>query len=214
MRRNEWLLGGGLVVMMALVGMALLFFWLPNAQRSGQESAIATQVARIPTTPGQTAVIAFGTAQRAALAWQPDAQLLRATATWLPVQEPRALRDGAGQWAFTFYSSATGLVGDISVVGGETTAVTERRVDQPLTPLQVGGWRIDSDEAVDLLLANGGADFIRQEGVTTLSMNLMTDTAENRITWLMALFANRTRQSLTLRLDANTGEIFDGQETP
>ncbi|MFO7532984.1 MAG: hypothetical protein R6W93_11015, partial [Candidatus Limnocylindrales bacterium] len=81
---------------------------------------------------------------------------------------------------------------------------------QPAQPLPaMSGWQVDSHTAVQQFLAEGGHDFMRQEGITTVTMSLRTDDPDGRITWLISAFAAQTNHSFTMNIDANSGGIID-----
>jgi hypothetical protein len=62
---------------------------------------------------------------------------------------------------------------------------------------------------IQQFLGQGGAEFMTSNGVTTLTMMLSTGNENGRIEWLVSLFGDQTLNSLTMRIDATTGEILE-----
>jgi hypothetical protein len=68
---------------------------------------------------------------------------------------------------------------------------------------------LDSPDAVKQFLEEQGESFMASAGVTTLTMMLSTDNQNDRIEWLVSLYATQTGGSLTMRIDATSGEILE-----
>jgi hypothetical protein len=222
MNRLEWILGILLVVLLlAVVVLSFVFWFQPQARTAAGPPNSATVIAAraddiAPTSvfEGQTAKIAFATAQRRAQEWQSDAMLLSATATWPQGARQEELLTGETTWGFTFYAPSTGATATISVVEDKAQLVSQGTHQPASPPLDAGGWKLDSKEAIQSLLDEGGAGFISNEGVTILTMTLSTDNQyqNNRVEWLLALIAPQSGHTLTMRLDANSGEILEFEE--
>lgn len=224
MNRLEWILGIMLVMLLIVVVVLSLLFWFrpdePPIAAGQQNSAttIAQQAERIEPTPvfaGQTAKLAFVAARREAVAWQADAQLLNASATFPQGATAQALLSGETTWGFTFYSPQAGKSASISVVEDQAQLVGEGG-GQGYLPLDVTGWDVDSDEAIRLLLESGGVQFINEEGITILTMALFADNQNetNQIEWLVTLIAPQSGRTLDLRLFAHSGEIIEITKLP
>lgn len=80
---------------------------------------------------GQTAKVAYATAQNAAASWRGDAMLLAATATWSQGAGRSELLPGANSWVFTFYAPGSRQTAVITIVGGQVTLVSEGQVAPP-----------------------------------------------------------------------------------
>lgn len=212
MSRTEWILGGLLVVLLVIVaGLALLLWLQPDL--SDPPSVTIQPIAYTPAYDGQTALVASVVAQQVAQGWQPDAKLYRATATWPGVTVATA-QTGATTWDFTYYSPGQTAVSAISVIENQATLLQNSASDNPLAPLDVAGWKINSPEAVVSLLREGGQSFIEQEGLVTLIMTLTTDNGNGRIEWFLSLFGDQTGNSFTIRLDATSGEVLEIIQAP
>ena len=125
MNRLEWILGIILVLLLVVVGALSLTFWFRNdrtavsAPASNSAAIIADRaddIAPTPTFDGRSAIVAYAAAQNTAVAWQPDAQLFNAQATWPQGSTADELRQGKTSWGFTFYSPATASMALISVL--------------------------------------------------------------------------------------------------
>lgn len=213
MSRAEWILGGILVVLLAVVIVAAALLWLPDDTPEGPIGTVAVTVPVAPTLAfeGNTAVLAFAAANENARAWQADAQLVEARATWPQGVTRDDILTGAAIWDFTFYSPQQNRIASVQVIENVATLVGQNDAQNPVTPLSSTAWQIDSAEAITILLEQAGGDqFLRTQGVSILNMNLSTVTQSGRIEWLISLFSSQTGQSLTIRVDATSGEIIPG----
>lgn len=212
MNRLEWVLGIFLVVLLLVVLALSLMLWQrprsPAAVPPAVSNERAAMVAPTSVFQGETAKTAYALAEERARAWQSDVTLLSADATWPQGTTPQDLLTGTSTWAFTFYSPGQSAIRQVTVVEDKVTLLAERtyRPSQPLPA--TAGWQIDSSTALQYFLAEGGHDFIRQEGITTITMSLRTDDPDGRLAWLISSFATQTNRSLTMHIDANTGGII------
>ncbi|MCA9976311.1 MAG: hypothetical protein KC413_11195 [Anaerolineales bacterium] len=222
MNRLEWVLGIMLALLLVIVAALALMFWFradePGvvavpANTATEVASYANKVEPAPAAEGQSAKLAFVAAQRTAVAWQPDAELLNATATWPQGATEKALRQGEAAWGFNFYSPATASMALISVVDNEAGLIMQGAMETPTQLFDTNGWNLDSSDAVDRLMQEGGSAFINVEGVTALTMTLTTDAGNGRILWHIQLAATQTLRTMTLSLDATSGEILAINQT-
>jgi hypothetical protein len=219
MSRLEWILGILLVVLLgAVIVLSLLFWFQPDpptvAGASGSAAILATRanvIAPTSTFAGQTARVAFAPAQNVASEWREDAVLLNASATWPQGADQQQLLAGETTWGFTFYSAASQSIAAISVVDGQASLISQGENEGQLLPVNSEGWRLDSREAIEQFLSEQGREFMAASGVTTLTMMLTTGNESGRIEWLVSMFANQTGASLTMLIDATSGDILDIQ---
>ncbi|MCB8979550.1 MAG: hypothetical protein H6657_19240 [Ardenticatenaceae bacterium] len=127
MNRLEWILGIILVVLLVVVGVLSLTLWfrndrtaVPNSGPAANSATIIAQraddIAPTPLYDGRSAIVAYASALKAAQAWQTDAQLMQAQATWPQGSTPDQLLRGEESWGFTFYSPSSQRIGVFSVV--------------------------------------------------------------------------------------------------
>jgi len=97
------------------------------------------------------------------------------------------------------------------VIEDTATLIQEGDHTQENPVLNVSGWNLDSQEVIQILLREGGQEFIQNQGVTTLTMTLFTDDKEQngRIEWLLGLISLKNNHSITMRIDATSGEILE-----
>ena len=121
------------------------------------------------------------------------------------------LRQGETTWGFTFYSAQAQQIAILSVVEDTAVVVSEGPHQQENPVLSATGWNVDSKEAIETLLANGGYSFLENSGVATLTMALFADDQEKngRMEWQLSLFSLQSNQALTVRLDATSGEVLE-----
>ncbi|HFE66585.1 MAG TPA: hypothetical protein ENJ93_04915 [Chloroflexi bacterium] len=220
MNRLEWILGIVLVVLLIAVAVVSLLFWFGPRQtavtQQTTQDPLREQGLKIEPTSvyeGSTAKVAYAAAQNEAQAWQADAELLNASATWPQGATAQQLLDGETSWGFTFYSPSAQEVAVISVVEDQASLISTGPHTQENPVLNVSGWNLDSQEVIRSLLEAGGNDFINQEQVTTLTTALFTDDQEQngRMEWQASLISLANGRALTLRIDATSGEILDKQ---
>ena len=222
--RLEWLLGILLIILLAVVVTLSLIFWFsPDAPEIGTDSNVApqnsativaqsaSQIGPTPVYEGQTAKLAYVTAERLALSWQEDAKLLNASATWSQGAAVSDLQSGETTWAFTFYSPATQKATTIAILENQASFVGEATTPIAYNLHDVTSWRLDSHEVIQILLDQGGYNFINQEGITILTMALMTDdgTPSQQVEWLASLIGTESGNSIDIRVNATTGEILE-----
>jgi len=219
MNRLEWILGIILVILLvAVAGLALLLWRQPQqtapAGTHPEVAVYVNDVAPIPNTVGQTAKMAYVVAQEIIKEWQPDAILLSTTATWPQGAKSDHIKQGTSDWAFTFHSPSTSSNATVTVVNGQTTLIPGNSNDQ-LQLLDSSSWRVDSPDAVGKVLSEGGKTFIDKEGITILSMTLVTnDPYKNgRLEWLASVIATQTGNAYTMRIDAASGDVIEIQDT-
>ncbi|MCA9899770.1 MAG: hypothetical protein KC433_16380 [Anaerolineales bacterium] len=219
MKRLEWVLGIMMVVLLIIVAALSLTFWFGNRNTavSNQPFNSATIIAEraddiAPTSvfDGRTAMVAYAAAQQTATEWQSDAVLLNAQATWPQGASVTELRQGETTWGFTFYSPQAQEIAILSVVEDTAVLVSSGPHQQANPVLSATGWNVDSKEAIEALLANGGNNFLATSGVATLTMALFADDQESngRMEWQLSLFSLQSNQALTIRLDATSGELL------
>lgn len=219
MNRLEWILGIVLVVLLLVVAVLSLTFWFRNDRTavSGPAANSATIIAQraddIAPTPeydGRSAIVAYATAQNTAVAWQPDAQLLNAQATWPQGATAEQLLEGEESWGFTFYSPSAQQIAVFSVVEDEAALVSEGEHQQTEPLLAASGWNLDSRDAIETFMSGGGRTFLAESGVSTMTMALLaSDTEGNgRLEWQVSLFSLQSGQAFTMRLDATSGEVL------
>jgi hypothetical protein len=222
MNRLEWILGIVLVVLLLAVGVLSLTLWfrndrtaVPNPATAANSATIIAQraddIAPTPAYDGRSAIVAYAAAQEAALAWQADAQLLLAQATWPQGSTAEQLRRGEESWGFTFYSASAQSIGVFSVVEDTATLVSEGEHEQTDPLLSASGWNLDSKDAIEIFLAGGGNTFLAEQGVSTMTMALLASDGEanGRLEWQVSLFSLQTGQAFTMRLDATSGEVLE-----
>ena len=219
MNRLEWILGIILVVLLLVVAALSLTFWFRNDRTAvsvpanNSATIIAQRADDIAPTPeydGRSAIVAYASAQKTAAAWQADAQLLTAQATWPQGATAEQLRQGEASWGFTFYSPSAQAIAVISVVEDDATLISEGEHQQSDPLLSASGWNLDSQDAIETFLASGGNSFLAEGGVSTLTMALLASDAEGngRLEWQLSLFSLQSGQAFTMRLDATSGEVL------
>ena len=215
MSRLEWILGILLVVLLLMVLALSAVLWFRSDEPQLPEGLPPTAVSNPPATSvyqEKTAQVGYAAAQRSMQDWYNDAALLDATATWSEGVTETSLRTGEANWAYTFYSAANNATALVTVLGDEANRISESpyTVSDPLA--DVGSWNIDSRQAIDLFLQEGGAQFLQDEGPSAMIMKLTA--TDGRMEWFLSLFANRNGRSFNMNIDATTGAVLQVETVP
>jgi hypothetical protein len=218
MSRVDWLLGI-IVFLLLLVIVAIgLFFWQQSTldlavtpvsvgNANAEVAPIVTRSA--PEVSGQPALVSFGRAHGRAQSWAPDASLMTASATWPLITDVDTLREGKANWNFVFFSPDTSTAVSANVVDEQVSVGDPYPITQPVNPLQISGWQIDSDQAIGIFLVNGGEAFLREQTDVSLTSQLSTVSGGTRMEWLFSAFANRNGETFTIVIDASTGDVVE-----
>ncbi len=217
MNRLEWVLGVLLVLLlMVVLGLSALLWLRPRMPEMPAglppTAVVNPQPAPNSNSNSKTALAAYAVAQRAVQDWHSDAVLLNASAT-LPLSvNANGLGQGVANWAYTFYSPGNNMITLVSVRGDEARRLSESAYKQQAAPLGVGGWRLDSQQAVQVFLNNGAAQFLQEQGASTLLMQLTT--SEAQVTWFLSLHDEGSGRSYSMRINATTGDVLQVEAVP
>ncbi len=225
MSRLEWILGILLAVLLLVVAAISLMLWfrptVPTAvPELVTEVEVELEIDPLEVAPtsvyeGETAQFAYAAAQQTAVADQPDAVLLSASADWPHGSGLTQLEDGRTTWLFGFYSPSTGKTAVYAVADGDVSYITESAYQPTITPLiNAGSWEIDSNQAMQHFLDEGARAFIQREGVTTTTFTFSTDNPDDYIEWNMIIFSANTGNAFQLKVNATTGESVPVVLTP
>lgn len=202
MSRLEWVLSGFLALLMIAFTVLLLLTWSERQEQDVIEVTLITPEAPTPAG-GPGAQGAVGLAAPVARMWANDAQLVSAFATWpdATVFTP----EGTG-WTLLFYSPANQATAQVAVSSGNAVLLSSHTTDAQLEPASLDGWSVDSPQAVDILLTNGGQSFIDAHGDVGLALSL---NANGVLRWRARLVDTTSGAALGVELDARTGAIVD-----
>jgi hypothetical protein len=159
------------------------------------------QVYRLPQTP-HTARGLYAQAAQAARQWQPDAGLVSAAASW-----PFADLDSFSMpvdWTFQFYSPGTQRIYVVDVNETQVTPIRETLSPYPLLTVTAERWQLDSYQALNAWLNDGGGDLLRAYPVVDVSMRLRTMDDEQPL-WVVVGVSGDGQTTETAKLDAYTG---------
>ncbi|MDO8674096.1 MAG: hypothetical protein Q7O66_22005, partial [Dehalococcoidia bacterium] len=150
-------------------------------------------------------------AEQVAREWQRDAELRSVRATWQNAG-PAELRQGKNSWAFYFVSpsSKTGakMLGYIvSVNEGRAEGVKAGEVTSNDQSLSFVDWKVDSPQALRVFLENGGQDFLARHAQADAHAILKGTDSGQQPVWEVTLLDKQTKDTLSLQLDAATGQV-------
>jgi hypothetical protein len=196
MKRLEWLAGALLALFLVLgLGVALIVF---AGAPAGNQAASANGAA----------LSAYHLALPVAQAWAADAALVNGRASW---QEGEDFSLGQAGWAFIFYSPGRAATALVTVGDDQASLLSSRPLDQAPPLIAPGSWNIDSGEAAQLLLHNGGSGFIHNHAGATLT--LILSAANGQAAWEGTFITRETRRALYIRLDAGNGAVLDVRQS-
>ncbi len=215
MSRLDWLVGLLVFVVLLVLAVAGIFLWqqsrLDLTVTPVSEGAVVFEgVPSEAEADGKPALLSFGRAHGRVLNdWQNDASLVTASATWPLVRNADDVRGGQANWNFVFYSPTTSTAVSTNVVNEQVAVSEPYPIYQTLNPLQLNGWQIDSDDALEIFLNNGGEAFLNTQTDVSLTTQLSTINNNTRMEWLISAFANRNGETLTLLIDATSGTVLE-----
>ncbi len=105
--------------------MGLLLWLRPGIGTAPPLPTVDAPVAPTPSLARNTALLAFSSAEAEARAWQPDARLVQASATWTQGAGREDLLSGRASWDFTFISPSAGATAVFSVIEDEPQLIAE-----------------------------------------------------------------------------------------
>jgi hypothetical protein len=156
--------------------------------------------------PDFTAKQAYPTAQEAAQAWQGDAQLVSANASWRDLK-PEELLEEEVSWGFTFFSPAARSMRTFSVTPEGAQGVESIEATPNTRVADVGLWQVDSPQVLTLFLDHGGRDFLAQHPGATVSLRLGPAEGSESLAWLAFGISSANRSTLTVQVDPSSGEV-------
>jgi hypothetical protein len=145
----------------------------------------------------------YSQAEQEAQAWQPDARLVSATASW-----PFSDLDGLSaevDWTFSFYSPGTQRICVLDVNPDRVLRIRETLSPYPLPIVAPEQWQIDSYQALNAWLNGGGGAFMREQPIVDVSMRLGSE--DGRVVWTITGAANRSEAAFTMTVDALNGGV-------
>ncbi len=156
---------------------------------------------------GFTAKDAYPPALAEAQAWQGDARLVSATASWRDVTAEQPVQERSS-WGFTFFSQQARQIRIVSVTAQGVESVESINVPPRVRIVDVTSWQVDSPQVLDLFLNHGGRDFLAQHPGATVTLRLGPEEGGERLVWLASGIYNTDRSTMTIQVDASSGEVI------
>jgi hypothetical protein len=202
-----WGLAVGIVLVFAVLTYVLSRPYLPA--RLSAEPATGVPVGaleqgaiyRLPETPYSARAL-YDRAAGAATAWQPDASLVSAAASW-PFADLDGL-SGPVDWTFSFFSPGTQRIYVLNVDPDRVTPIRETLSPYPLPAIASTGWQWDSSQALNAWLNGGGGDFIRAHPIVDISAHLGSQ--DGQVVWAVVGTARESGSTFAVKLDAAGGD--------
>ena len=153
----------------------------------------------IPFSPRE----ALGLVEDAALAWEPDAQLI-----YLENDEAITPTGQSGRWGYLFYSAATDQSRGYSVQGGKIVVASDLQFEFEAPPLP-GTW-VDAGIALTAAEAKAGAKYREEfggEATTLLLVRGGFDEKQPDMTTWTVIYTSPGSPSLFVLVDAVEGKV-------
>ncbi|HUW95265.1 MAG TPA: hypothetical protein VMW58_05720 [Anaerolineae bacterium] len=193
MRKLKYLIIGlGVVVAVTYAALAILL--------------VNSSLIRVPNAAGFTAKEALAGAQEAARAWQSDAQLVSANASWRGLP-PDELMTEEVSWAYTFFSPQAREVRIWSVTPQGATAADTIDASPNTRVLDFAAWEVDSPQVLTAFLDHGGSGFLEENPEATISLRLGPSEDGESPIWLAFGISSSNRSTLTVQVDPVSGEV-------
>jgi len=161
---------------------------------------------RVPDKPGFTAQEALPSAQEAARAWQEDAQLVSANASWrgLPADE---LLEEEASWAFAYFSPGARALRVLQVTpeGAEEAETMDANPNAKV--VDADSWHVDSGEVLSTFLQQGGRDFLQENPEATVNLRLGSTEDGGSLVWLAMGISSADKRTIVVQVDPVTGAV-------
>jgi hypothetical protein len=159
--------------------------------------------------PGFTAKEAYTVAVQEAQAWQEDSQLVSLNASWRGVGAEAIVAGEEVSWSFAFFSPGTRSLGVFAVSSpGGGQRVGSMDASPNTKTIQPELWQVDSPRVLATFLNQGGREFLTEDSAATVSLRLGPGEDENSMVWLAIGISSDQESTLTVQVDAGTGEIL------
>jgi len=152
---------------------------------------------------------AYGEARAAAQAQAEDATCVSASTQWQSASED-VLLDGASNWAFVFYSPASGRSFDVTVNAGRAHVVNQTQEWVAPGVMAEAAWEKGPKEALLVFLACGGRAFLDAHPQAVVDVHLGRSDDGSAVWTVVALDAEN-RAVLSLQVDAETRQVLSNQ---
>ena len=205
--RKEWAILTALVVLVLAIYGGLLF-----VVTRGGGAKVESAVPR-PTPPWKvlTAQEAYRLAEEVARAWQPDAELSNASSSWRGGATPQELLEGKTTWGFHFISPSTSQFCIVSVVGDEARVIESDSIPRVPVLLALADWHVDSPQALNVFLDQGGRDFLAAHAGADVHLHLLTRIENETLLWLASGLSPDDGVAHTVSINAVTGAVVETQ---
>lgn len=192
MKLRYVIIGLGLLIVVVYGVFAILLVRLSPGRGAGQ--------------PGFTAKEAYPSALKAAQAWQGDAQLVSANASWRDLAAEELL-DAEVAWAFTFFSPLARQIRILSVTPNAAEAVESIDVTPRTRVADVELWQVDSPQVLRAFLDHGGREFLSENPDATASLRLGPGEGGEPLVWLAFGISSGNKSTHTVQVDPTDGQV-------
>lgn len=143
-------------------------------------------------------------ARERALAWQPDALLVRVEASWRPDERWLEVRTLPVTWLFTYYSPAQSSLASVSVNADNVQWIPPMEIIRPPRPLPAFPPPYGVDQMWLTFLGAGGKEFIQQYPDSLIQILLQMEDKEP--VWRVSAVGKEG--VLKVQISAETGALI------
>jgi hypothetical protein len=166
---------------------------------------VNSSAGRVPDKPGFTAQEALPSAQEAARAWQEDAQLMSANASWRGLP-PDELLDEEVSWAFVYFSPGARSLRVFQVTPDGAEEAETMDANPHTRVVDTGSWLVDSPDVLNAFLNQGGRDFLHENPEATITLRLGSTEDGDSPVWLAVGISSEDKETIVVQIDPVNGE--------
>ena len=184
MKRTDWIIAGFLTVLFLFTLGGVMVFWLQSrAYTNLPAGASAASAVQNESGNGMTAKQAFSAADQLAIQWQPDAQILSASATIVRFETLEDIYNGKADWTVVYYSPIAKAVAEYTVTENSASFLNAKSTDVNVSLLDLETVRLDSNQAMTIAVSNGATDLFEGEADRVALLKLEQSIQTGRPEW-------------------------------
>lgn len=208
MKRTDWLIAGLLTVLFLFTAGGVMVFWLQSRAYANLPAEV-TNVSSIQNDSGSgiTAKQAFTAADQLAAQWQPDAQILSASATIVQFDTLEDIYNGRANWTVVYYSPIAKAVAEYTVTQNSASFLNAKSTDVRVTVLNFEKVVLDSNQAMTVAVSNGAAALFEGEADRVALLKLEQSAETGQPEWRVFIQNETTGAFKNIYVDAVTGQV-------
>lgn len=210
MKRTDWLIAGFLAVLFLFVVGGIMVFWLQSqayANLPNNSPSLANN--QNGAAEGVKAKDAFLAADPLAKQWQPDAQIVSASATIVRFDTLEDIYSGKANWTIVYYSPSTAAVATYTVSPNGVGFLNTKAIETQLPIIEREKVILDSNQVLTIAISNGAAFLF--EGIADRVVLLQLEQAQQvgRPVWRIFIQNETSGAFRDFSIDSEEGQIIE-----